>query len=362
MESPSYLRPLEPDLLGEYFVLEHVKPAVDPLGSRAQVLCTEAWRLNRISFASFIHKATANFRDHPGVEVLDRRWADGPKDWFVWAGNLFFRMGDFAEQGKFDRILRDYRQILEIARQPVEPNAEIWLSFIVHDLVKLLGEADRRADADQVYEEYLRFLQDARLEQEYECVLAEAERDLVTLGCRANDLSPYQRLWPRLLERAKASSQLEVVALAAWAVHDSVLAFSDREKNSTLTAFRSIAALLEGRRGTAPEETELWNEGKDFWEVPVRCAGHLIASCWKDEDVDSCVMTFVDAVRHLPAIRPNGEPELGLNPLEAIPERIYSHADSLSPKSTGHSNSGDHAPPLCLLPHPARGRHRSRGR
>lgn len=332
IESPGQLQPLEPDLVGEYFVLEHLNPLVDPLGLRAQVLCAEAWRLNRIVFATFIHVAVSDFPDHPSIEILDRRWGDDPKDWFVWAGNLFFRMRDLTKQGKFDRILKDFRQILAVAPRPEERelDARSWLPLIVPDLVKIFGEVDRRADAEQVYEEYSHYLRDAGLKRESEATLGTVEYDLIFFACRAEDPSTCERLWPKLLERAQSSNDSETIAEAAYAASNFIVSFAEGRRESALTIFRNVSELLKAKRGTVSEAASLPTRLMGFWEVPLRCSSSLMVSCWKDEDVNSCLTTFVEAVRFLPAMPAKEESTSGMPPLDEVLEDLAKKGQALA--------------------------------
>ena len=256
IDSPGRLLPLKPDLVGEYFVLEHLSPEVDPLSSRAKSLCAEAWRLNCLSCLDFIRKAAADFPNHPSVEIMDRRWGNDVASWFVWSVGMIFREWDLAKQGKYDRILREFREILEDAPRPEdkETDARLTLALAVPDLVSLFGEADRLADAEQVYEEYSLFLRETGLEKQEESLLATLESKLIYFGCRAEDPSLFEKLWPRLLKRAQASCDLDTIAQAAWAGGNFVGCFAERNKESGLTVFGDVSKLLTAKRGLASDE------------------------------------------------------------------------------------------------------------
>ena len=60
------LRPLEPDIIGEMFVLEHLNPE----NSRREQIITMAWVLNSEKMTFFLERATNDFPKHPTLESL----------------------------------------------------------------------------------------------------------------------------------------------------------------------------------------------------------------------------------------------------------------------------------------------------
>lgn len=64
------LKPLVPDILGEAFVLEHLKPANPRQTRRCDRLRDIAWSLNRENMESFLSRVDEDFPDHPTLKCL----------------------------------------------------------------------------------------------------------------------------------------------------------------------------------------------------------------------------------------------------------------------------------------------------
>ena len=64
-EPPNHLPPLEPDILGEYFVLSAFADGYD-----AKAIATFAWNLNPEEVSSFLVRVVQNFADEPTIDDL----------------------------------------------------------------------------------------------------------------------------------------------------------------------------------------------------------------------------------------------------------------------------------------------------
>ncbi len=303
-DAPGVLAPLKPDVVGEYFVLEHVHPAVDPIGLRGAALGREAYRRHPVGMLSFVDRASDDFPEHPGLAVLDRPWGDAPADRYMWASNLTFRMDTLAREGQFDRLLDYFRRNLEWAREPGEPGPAAWLALVsldVVDLVKTVGAAGRHADARTAYDSYLRYLSDTGLEHDAvaQASLATAERDQIVLGSIAGDREPLERLWDVLATRARQPASTSVVADAVMAGHDVVICFAASDRAATTAVLDDMIDVLDTHRERAPEPEPLGEESSGFGEAPLRCVRALTAAAWRDGDPDACARAFVAATSYL---------------------------------------------------------------
>lgn len=122
------LRPLEPDLLGELFVLEHLAPrsAVD---GRAAELRRLAWRAqalpgrpDRSGFVAFLARAALDFPQHPTLERLLRPEDGAAEQRARWADAVLPLVEAYARAGRWDRARALHASLAELAgRHPDEP-------------------------------------------------------------------------------------------------------------------------------------------------------------------------------------------------------------------------------------------------
>ncbi|MCH7937120.1 MAG: hypothetical protein IH994_08540 [Proteobacteria bacterium] len=116
------LAALEPDILGELFVLEHLKPAHKADTTRAETLRIAAWNRNPFGMGAFLDRAAMDFPDHETLRLL-HEVADSDKFqrsvWSMVAANLigyYGNAGDIAAA----RALYDALEKLA-AKHPEEP-------------------------------------------------------------------------------------------------------------------------------------------------------------------------------------------------------------------------------------------------
>jgi len=70
-DSRASLAPLEPDLVGEYFVLQHISPRDDVDFMRPWELISVAWAVHPWGVFRFISRAVHDFPDHRSIKVLE---------------------------------------------------------------------------------------------------------------------------------------------------------------------------------------------------------------------------------------------------------------------------------------------------
>ncbi|HEX7243865.1 MAG TPA: hypothetical protein VF263_26495, partial [Longimicrobiaceae bacterium] len=103
------LRPLEPDLLGELFVLRHLEPA-SAVDGRAGELRRLAWRAqalpgraDRSGFVAFLARAAMDFPHHPTLELLLRPEGGAPEQRERWAQAVLPLVESYARAGRWER-------------------------------------------------------------------------------------------------------------------------------------------------------------------------------------------------------------------------------------------------------------------
>jgi tetratricopeptide (TPR) repeat protein len=111
------LAPLEPDIIGEFFTLEHVKPRHALDRERASLLRHWAWRLRPEGAISFLSRAALDFRDHPSLGLLTSPASDDAGQRTAWsflAGNL---IGIYSSDNDTARARRVYDQLAALAKE-----------------------------------------------------------------------------------------------------------------------------------------------------------------------------------------------------------------------------------------------------
>jgi len=101
--SEDRLAPYEPDILGELFVLERLRPAHTLDTDRAEAMRALAWSRSALGMATFLSHAAMDFPRHPTLRILDRPAGENGltrRLWSLAAANLIIdygSAGDIAE-------------------------------------------------------------------------------------------------------------------------------------------------------------------------------------------------------------------------------------------------------------------------
>ena len=112
------LAPLEPDILGELFVLEHLKPAHRLDQSRAETLRRAAWECSPLGMFQFLSRAAMDFPDHEVLRLLDRPATESEiqcERWAAVAVNLIFAYGAYGDAGYVEEARGLYDDLAGLA-------------------------------------------------------------------------------------------------------------------------------------------------------------------------------------------------------------------------------------------------------
>ncbi len=108
---------LEPDIIGEFFTLEHVKPRHALDQERAGLLRHLAWRHRPEGAMSFLSRAALDFRDHPSLSLLTQPASDDQLQrtgWSILADNL---IAIYSSDNDTARARAVYDQLAAVAKE-----------------------------------------------------------------------------------------------------------------------------------------------------------------------------------------------------------------------------------------------------
>jgi hypothetical protein len=193
------LRPLEPNLLGELFVLEWVKPKHEADTSRLDVLRKLAWSKDAIGMSSFLRRTAADFPAH----VSFRRLAlpPGPKQQLLWllaGGDLidgFCRVHDMATARQF------YDEMLKIERRTGEhPVTHLLMAYGAFRLINSYSTVE---DLPAMWVLYRAIVARADGQPDLHSLQAESAINLIKLALDAGELIVARETYDALAELAE---------------------------------------------------------------------------------------------------------------------------------------------------------------
>ena len=145
------LGPLEPDIVGEFFVLEHLKPAYVGDTSRAARFRKAAWTQSPLGTAVFLDRCGRDFTDHESLSLIVETpppTAIGIILWSVLAVNLISAYHD-AERLDDARAL--YDTLAALARDHAdEPEVRLEQAKGAINLITALRSNDSRDEAVEI--------------------------------------------------------------------------------------------------------------------------------------------------------------------------------------------------------------------
>ena len=245
------LMALQPDILGEFFVLEHLMPPHGATNKPAEKFRYTAWNISidrAFFFAAFLNRAKGDFLDHPTLHLLvtpaistdyQRRL------WSALAVNLIHAHGDERRLDEAQRIFDLLRQ-LEVDH-PDDPVIRPLLAHGAYNLITSFGKAGDLEGAVRNFD-LLRQLQgNHQNERQIRLVLANSAYNLTGFLGNAGRLDKAQCLFDLLNQFATDhQEEVEVSLELAKAAVNLVRAYGQRrrpdEARACLGFLRQFAA------------------------------------------------------------------------------------------------------------------------
>jgi hypothetical protein len=150
-----FLAPFEPDIVGEFFVLEHLRPGHALDADRARTLARAAWQVAPAETGVFLTRAAQDFLTHPTLRLLSEPAAVGDlRQRRHWAGLAVGLVVLFLREGDADAARRRYDELTAMARSfPGEAGPVLGRARALFNLVTAYGERDDLAAAIAFYNE-----------------------------------------------------------------------------------------------------------------------------------------------------------------------------------------------------------------
>ncbi|MDP7215722.1 MAG: hypothetical protein QF583_07375, partial [Rhodospirillales bacterium] len=140
------LAPLEPDILGEWFVLHHLQPG-DVLDERLEDMRNLAWRMAPYGMAVFLDRASRDFPRHDAFQTIATAPAEGNLAAVLWALVAVNLIGRLAASDP-DAAVRWYGDIQTLAaNHPKEPALREQQAKAANNLIADLAASDSDAAA-----------------------------------------------------------------------------------------------------------------------------------------------------------------------------------------------------------------------
>jgi len=118
-----YLAPLEPDIIGEFFVLEHLRPRHALDIERVDQIRSAAWRASPLGTSVFALRAANDFGLHPTLPYLLAPAEENETQRLAWSLLCANLVALFGAGGQVDRARKIYQQLSALVpRYPGEVN------------------------------------------------------------------------------------------------------------------------------------------------------------------------------------------------------------------------------------------------
>ena len=116
------MAPLEPDLLGELFVLETLKPENVLYTAWAETLRRNAWGVSPIGMAMFLSRAAKDYPTHTTIHLLDGPAPETPITRMLWSVAAVNLITHYGTAGDIDAARELYDALAALAAEhPDEP-------------------------------------------------------------------------------------------------------------------------------------------------------------------------------------------------------------------------------------------------
>jgi hypothetical protein len=199
------LVPLEPDIIGELFLLDHVRD-FQHLDLNAQQMRSLAWAISPIGTGGFLERAVQDFPDHPSLSILQLA-PDGDAEtrrvWAITAANMLAFFGLRARRSRMEKTTNEdplnhahalYDELANLARaHPGEAVLRGEQARAVANLISIDAESAGINELNRRNDELVRLTKDPWL-------LAQGTANLISAHARARDLRRAKALY-RKLER-----------------------------------------------------------------------------------------------------------------------------------------------------------------
>jgi hypothetical protein len=149
------VRPLAPDLLAEYFVLQLLAPR-DSLDDRGRRLWRTAGRLNPVNAFNFVEQCAIDHPGHPTLRTIGFPLLSSSAERLVSWTDFFFRNESLLDQFGVETVMDHLSELLTAARaHPEEADNSSILLLAVGDIVKGLGHLGELDAAQRMHESML---------------------------------------------------------------------------------------------------------------------------------------------------------------------------------------------------------------
>jgi len=199
------LAPLEPDIIGELFVLETLKPrhAVD---DRADALRELAWRIAPASMFFFLSRVGRDFTDNKNLRAISRLAAHDYMHRAYWSKAAFNLILDYCIFGDFLAASELYKNLADLAiSHSEEAFPREWQAKAACNLMAAYGEVGEFAAAWDIYLSLLCLVERCAEEVTLQKIQAKGIINLISICGEAGELSIADNYFAELIRLAQSS-------------------------------------------------------------------------------------------------------------------------------------------------------------
>jgi tetratricopeptide (TPR) repeat protein len=298
---------LEPDLMGELFVLDHLKPKWVLDTNRANVFANVAWSLNSPGTYQFVHRAIDDFPTHPALkyflksrrETADSKISDEQEwEWALREGALGYAIAQYVDRHDVKDAAEMYKELvaLQSTHQPVARGPSLRAEAAAN-LSIAYSAAQRRTDAESMYREVLQLMRDIPADDPffYDPQTGAGAR-LVRLYCEEGDLKAAEMVYREITFDSPIYSN--VSSAPANLASSATFLVAEYLKKDDMTAAIDVAEYLNKIPKT--------NRTRDFTRSWALIGSQLItrwinegkielAVAWYQGPLRECTLKFPDA-------------------------------------------------------------------
>lgn len=252
---------LEPDLLGEYFVLRHLEPTGFFDRDRVKWFAKTAWKQKPLHTFSFVCRAVDDFPDDPILEHFltpPESSSDanaGEQQQWEWISRdiaLAHAVAKYANLQEPDKASRSYLRLVI----SLESHPPVWREVGVRceaatNLCMAFARGNSRELAGGIYSEIVSL--SARLPDDdlfYGDYLARAGQEMVTMYCNTGEIAAAERIFNEILDNRRVfkkwSTSPDDLARASLSLIEYYCEKNDR--SSAVKVFGRIRTLRVGRQ------------------------------------------------------------------------------------------------------------------
>jgi len=195
--------PLEPDIIGEFFVLSYLDP--ENYGDKEIVnnMRLLAWEISPYNFGFFLFRAVNDFHNHPVLPLLIKKADSNREQRFYWAQSIIALIISYDRAGELIQAHKLYEQLVYLATTyPDEPALREEQAKGAYSLIYAYSRSGKLITAIQIHEQLVSLAISFPDEPAIREMQATSEASLILAYSSTGKLSQARILYEQLVSLA----------------------------------------------------------------------------------------------------------------------------------------------------------------